>query len=346
MKQNKVRIWTKIGIYLGLFFILFAVVSYKEAYNLDEIFSYGLSNCICDSGIQMNIPVDGKYFSPAESVFYDYMTVSAGNTFNYSNVWINQGKDVHPPFFYVLVHTISSFFPGVFSKWFVGSIQIVFALLTLWISRKIVRSMGIDERTNLLFSVLFLFSNGIWSSVAFFRMYMMTMFFVTATAYILGEIIKRGNIDIKNQIAIITVVIGGTMTHYYYLIYLFFSCLVMGIFLLAKKKQVIRFVLSIGVAGGVSCLIFPRMIHHIFAGGRGSESVDNLMDNSLALYLQRLREFYSFIDVQLFGGFLDLIVGLSVLLVLVSIIRDNKEINIWNENTWRWIYLVHQTFTQ
>ena len=138
--------------------------------------------------------------------------------------------DVHPPLFYILVHTISSFFPEVFSKWFVGSIQIVFALLTLWMSRKIIRSMGIDERTNFLFSILFLFSNGIWSSVTFFRMYMMAMFFVTATEYVFIEIIKKRSIDIKSQIAMILVVIGGTMTHYYYLIYLFFICLVMGFF--------------------------------------------------------------------------------------------------------------------
>lgn len=78
MKQNKVSKLTGIGVYLGLFLILFVVVSHKEAYNLDEIFSYGLSNCICENGIQMNIPEDGRYFSPSESAYWDYMTVSGG----------------------------------------------------------------------------------------------------------------------------------------------------------------------------------------------------------------------------------------------------------------------------
>ena len=78
MIQNKIHIGAGIGLYLGLFIILFVMISQKEAYNLDEIFSYGLSNCICENGIQMNIPEDGKYFSPSESAYWDYMTVSGG----------------------------------------------------------------------------------------------------------------------------------------------------------------------------------------------------------------------------------------------------------------------------
>ena len=113
-----------------------------------------------------------------------------------------------------------------------------------------------------------------------------------------------------------------------------------GIFLLVYKKHIMKFVISIGIAGAASCMIFPRMIHHIFVGGRGTEAVDNLKGGSLEAYLQRLKGFYSFIDSQLFGGFLGFIIGLSVLWVLVSIIKDKKKINICNENVWKWVVLV------
>lgn len=46
------------------------------------------------------------------------LTVQQEYAFNYKSVFYNQAQDVHPPLYYVIIHTISSFFPGTYSKWF------------------------------------------------------------------------------------------------------------------------------------------------------------------------------------------------------------------------------------
>lgn len=60
-----------------------------------------------------------------------YVAVSPENTFNYASVYYNQRGDVHPPLFYILLHTVCSVFQGSFSKWFGLGINILFMLLTM-----------------------------------------------------------------------------------------------------------------------------------------------------------------------------------------------------------------------
>ena len=48
------------------------------------------------------------------------------NRFNYISVYYNQVLDVHPPLFYMLVHTVSSIFNDTFSKYIIFSINLVF----------------------------------------------------------------------------------------------------------------------------------------------------------------------------------------------------------------------------
>ena len=46
--------------------------------------------------------------------------------FDYAQVYENQIIDAsHPPLYYALVHTVCSFFPGVFSKWLAYSINVL-----------------------------------------------------------------------------------------------------------------------------------------------------------------------------------------------------------------------------
>lgn len=52
------------------------------------------------------------------------------NRFNYLSVYYNQVQDVHPPLFYVLVHTVSSIFNNTFSKYMIFFINIPFFIGT------------------------------------------------------------------------------------------------------------------------------------------------------------------------------------------------------------------------
>lgn len=100
-------------------------VSLKKGMHVDEYYSYGLSNY---SGNNIFMSVDlGKTYTDPKQPFLDYMTVQPGNGFSYDNVWDKQSADVHPPFYYVILHTVCSFFPAKFSIWFAAVINITFS---------------------------------------------------------------------------------------------------------------------------------------------------------------------------------------------------------------------------
>lgn len=52
------------------------------------------------------------------------------NRFNYVSVYYNQLQDVHPPLFYILVHTVSSIFNNTFSKYIIFAVSLPFFIGT------------------------------------------------------------------------------------------------------------------------------------------------------------------------------------------------------------------------
>lgn len=52
------------------------------------------------------------------------------NRFNYVSVYYNQLQDVHPPLFYMLVHTVSSIFNNTFSKYIIFVVSLPFFIGT------------------------------------------------------------------------------------------------------------------------------------------------------------------------------------------------------------------------
>lgn len=311
-------------LYLLFAGILIAVVASKKNLHVDEVLTYGLSNYH-----DVNItPVDGKTYNPSESFFFDYVTVGEKTRFQYEYVWKNQIRDTHPPMYYALVHTISSFFPGKYSIWYAGAINILFALLTFWAVRGLVCELTKNENAVILASIFFMFSAGILSAVSFFRMYVMAMSEVTLVTLLFVRAVKRENYanTWKFYFSLIAMSVFGALTHYYFIVYLFFLCLIYGVYLLSSRRvrEMGFFILSMSVSGGLSVAVFPGMIKHMFLedGHRGQESRENLMQSSLGVYLERLEDFYSFINEQIFGNALTYII--VACLVFVVFYRWNK----------------------
>lgn len=93
-------------------------IATKQGYHEDELLTYNLANT------QKQLNVDGGWNSPED--FNEYLTVSDSDRFNYAQVFENQVIDAsHPPFYYSLVHTVCSFFPGQFSRYFAYSINVL-----------------------------------------------------------------------------------------------------------------------------------------------------------------------------------------------------------------------------
>ena len=100
--RNKAR--TRNGL-IYILFIILMVFTIRNKTNLyvDEVYSYGLANHT--DGMFMQIE-DGKTYYPSNTPWISYMAVSADSRFDYANVWENQAQDVHPPLYYVILHTI------------------------------------------------------------------------------------------------------------------------------------------------------------------------------------------------------------------------------------------------
>ena len=309
----------KESIIIYMLFTLFMVIVLlnKTNYHIDEFFSYGLANSM--NGISIKI-VDGLKYIPTQSPWLSYMEVSKGSQFDLSHVWANQAADVHPPFYYLILHTICSIFPGKFSMWFSGSINIVFALLTLWVVRRLTYELTDNHNIVRVVSACFITSAGILSPVSFLRMYIMTLFLVSLVSLLFVLAIMQKTRTWRFYGVVVLVSYIGALTHYYFIVYLFFLCLVFGIWLLTNKKykETIYFVFSMVLCGGLAIKTFPSMLVHMFLGGyRGEQSIENLK-GSITDYLKRLGSFYGFINETLFGGFLTYAIVMFIFFLLLS----------------------------
>lgn len=106
--------WTgTISLYFIYLALLIITLSMKTDLFMDEVYSYGLSNHVyTGEGPARMEPLEGITYSPAEDAYLEYLVVHEEDRFNYKNVWKNQSNDVHPPFYYVLLHTLCSLFAG------------------------------------------------------------------------------------------------------------------------------------------------------------------------------------------------------------------------------------------
>ena len=61
---------------------------------------------------------------------FNNLVAEKNNRFNYTQVYINQMVDVHPPLYYTIVHTVFSIFHDSYSDYYLFGINIVFLLLS------------------------------------------------------------------------------------------------------------------------------------------------------------------------------------------------------------------------
>lgn len=280
---------------------MFFVIINKQEWHVDEIYSYGLANNV--GSIEMEFE-QGVRYEPAELPYYNYLCAQTGQRLEYENVWNNQAADVHPPLYYMLLHTICSFFADRFLIWNAGIINVLFALLTLHYIRKMVMLFTEKRWVRDIASIVFCCLPGIWYTVAFLRMYCMAMFFVTWFSYLL--ISDSFGKTKRSYFLIAIATILGALTHYYCIVYVVFASAAYGIWKLCKKeyKDLLYYCVAMFLSGGISVLVFPSMIAHMFSGYRGEQSIDNLVDASLSVYMDRLKQYSVLVGEEILGGLL------------------------------------------
>ncbi len=235
-----------------------------------------------------------------EELFQEMVAVK-GERFQYMQVYLNQAMDVHPCFYYILVHTVFSVFSGIYSDAFLFGINIVFLIMTCLVMYLMVKECMEDEGAAFLSVILFGFSQGFASCAVYFRMYAVLTFFVVMTLYLHLKLQNKQEVSIGkgSRIALGTTVLLGFNTHYYYILFLFPLFLLMCV-RLRKKGALCRSYIKCMIATGfISLIIWPFSIYHIFFGYRGTEAVSHVFADGL---LNRLFAYTEELGQAFFAG--------------------------------------------
>ncbi len=257
-----------IVIQLACYIFLFA--NYKTSYHEDEFFSYSLSNSyyypfIYGSKHQV---VDNYNVWIKGSDYRYYIETSPDTRFKYDSVWYNQKSDVHPPLYYAVLHTISSFFPDRFSWWWGFGINLVcFAVSQIFLFKIASKLSGSD--------ICGLAACFFWGSTLigqntqlFIRMYSMLTMFILIYIYLSMLQFESSELSFKKQLIPLALVsFCGAMTQHFFLIFAFFYTLLQCIVLLIRKRFKDFFGYGCAVLAGVllSIAAFPATISHLFS---------------------------------------------------------------------------------
>lgn len=322
-KLNKKVKYVSYILILVLFTIVSCYVQYdKEGYHVDEVLTYMLANHTANSELPRN-----QKLTNGKEAMDTYLSVNDLNkAFNYRNVWENQHNDTHPPFYYVLVHTISSFFQNRFSKWIAFSVNLFFGLLSIVIIKKIYQILLKDERIALILTLLFAMNPAIIEMTSFLRMYVMAMFFCLLSAY--WAVKHWGRFGVRFLVGNFAILVAGTLTHYYFLVYAFFVSCVIVVYLLIQKeiKTIFRFAYSVILSAGAVLIIFPGIQYHLLRGGRGTENISNFFQ--ISDYAERIGSFVKIVSTDMAKGLLPVLIILALAGYVISR-KENDQLFYW-----------------
>lgn len=337
MTKDKKKLWV-----LLCFVILIVNALYwcdkKEGYYIDELWSYGLSNGYYSPFLYQNEDYMNRWHQP--SFYEDYLTVRPGETFSYKSVYNNQIQDVHPPFYYILLHTICSLFPNHFSKWFGLFINLLFFCGSVFLLYKISGLLlGEAESIRLIPPLLYGISMGAVSTLIYIRMYMMLTFWALLFVFLSFSLIKT--MACKRRIFLLIevglTIMAGFLTQYYFVVFVFFFSVgyVIWHMFTHQWRRIVEYSIAVctGVTGGI--LIFPASLRHIFLGPQGRRAFISVFD-AFPLFLDHWKQYRDTIIGEFFGndhitqvvllsGFLFLIIT-----VAASANKKNQKLKIWN----------------
>ncbi len=241
----------------------------KQGYHEDELLTYNLAN----SSKQLAMGEWSDYDD-----FNEYLAVSENDRFDYAQVINNQIIDAsHPPFYYALVHTVCSFFPGVFSKWLAYSINVCAMVGILILLYKIGRRITGNNLYALIGTSAYAFSIACITTTIYLRMYSTLTFFVLAFVYMsLKMYDAKNDVKIRDCILLMLIVLLGVLTQYYFILFAGLTGLVFLIFKIKEKcfKDLAKYIIFAIVGGILALCIYPHIIENVLGGNRGLGSLD------------------------------------------------------------------------
>lgn len=253
--------------------------------------------------------------------FRDYVTVDGSDAFDYLSVYFNVKDDNHPPVHFMLLHTMSSLFPGTLSPWLGCTINLICVGITLWLLLRLGRQLseifGMEEQGRLLGTLavlLYGLSTGALASVLLIRMYCLLSCLCVALLSIHVEKWKEHGFDRSNK-GLIAITVLGFLTQYFFLFYCLLLAAVTAAGLLCSKRmrELWIYIRSMTLAAVIGLVLFPFAIADVFSSGRGVEALDNLA-SGFAGYGARLLAFARILADRTVG---DLLLGAGCVTAVV-----------------------------
>lgn len=242
--------------------------------------------------------------------FEAYVTTGQRDRFNLLSVYFNVKDDNHPPVHFMLLHLISSLFPGVVSVW-MGCFINICALLGICIcmmkggtllEKHQVLPAGAGKLWGLFAAALYGCSAGAIATTLLMRMYGVMTFFCVLTLYLHVKKWLEGSFDQKNK-GLIAVTVLGFLTQYFFLFYCILLAAVTFVLLLVyrRKKEAFVYVRTMILSAVIGVCIFPFAVADVLSSGRGVEALQNL-GGSPADFVQRIFRFGQMVLERCLGG--------------------------------------------
>lgn len=290
----------------------------KSGMFIDEIYTYGLSNGFYTpylSDIKGGSMV-GETFTRAE--LFDYVSVTDGEGFDFSSVYYNQARDVHPPLYYWLFHIVSMFFRGSFTKWTGLALDYVLYLAALVVLYKLSMQLFSSRPLAAAVTVLYALSLLGLSTMLMIRMYVLLTLFTVWLALLVAR--QMAAPSLKTCVKVGLCIFLGLLTQYYFVFYAFFLCVSYLIYALVRKEYGALWRFALCAVAGVLLLllVFPACLNQLFADKlvSGGSALSNLKDFSL--YPSRLAFFLAEARHGLKAA---IYVSLAALLLLLVLFR-------------------------
>lgn len=338
IKKNQ----TTILITLLVAIILLQVVlriqyGFDKAYlHMDESYSYGLMNYK-----KIDIMNNEDFYNTwHENEYYkDYLSISKKEATDFSPVYENQKNDVHPPFYYLLLRIASSFTMDSFSKW-TGIILNIFIFVLTSIFVYLIANRLFKNKIYAVFMVLVNgFTLASIDTTVFIRMYALNALNLLIVSYLHIKNYDEKLLKIKDLVIMSIAIIIGSLTHYYYLVFLFMLFVIYMIKFIKEKNitNMIRYLSMMVVSAIISLAIFPYSFVHMFMGYRGTGAISNL-SNTEQMW-SSFRQYLEILNNNGFNGVLKFVVIVAILLILYKILKNRKLI-ITFENKEFWLMCI------
>lgn len=307
----------------------------KTGFHYDEYYSYYSSN------VTMGLVPTDREWKPGSEIYNEF-AVLPGEQFDFGTVVRMQTYDVHPPFYYLLLHGVCSLTPGIFSKWsglalnlffFIGSWMLL-ALLA-WRMAGAGREEGEQEEAAdrrfrqlavLGIILLFGFNPAVYSGIMLVRMYMLLGVWVLAATWLHVRSLQERKRGWRFFVPLAAVVYLGFLTHYYFAVYLFFLAAAMEFYLLfetaehrtwgQKWKDCILYAAVVIGLLVAAVLSYPACLGHIFRGYRGTEAMGAFFDPGNTW--GRLNFFVGLLNEYAFGGLLFVLILVLAVLAITA----------------------------